>query len=279
MLDDNLKDQRAAFDFLREKFRSQESFTKIELQQKTSWDWKSVSTYWSKQFEPFVKPVSPILKGSARKDQKYRVTRAFLPFGTWTKFRRHVSQKRRLTFEYDHSTYETVLLFDFFLPLTNETVLRMSLDSLFYKDTIQKQLLAIGIQTLRQQFKTAKDLNDDEFLQELATWIGDRFGGYSISHVSGRFKARPDKGEPAILTMQEATALQERAGRYLIDETTAITRFIFPCRDKEEAETVRWFFFQLFVESVIEVSGEAEVWMIESGLQTRLHTWSVKQES
>jgi hypothetical protein len=202
-----------------------------------------------------------------------------LAVGTWTKFRRHVSQKRRLTFEYDHSTYETVLLFDFFLPLTNETVLRMSLDSLFYKDTIQKQLLAIGIQTLRQQFKTAKDLNDDEFLQELATWIGDRFGGYSISHVSGRFKARPDKGEPAILTMQEATALQERAGRYLIDETTAITRFIFPCRDKEEAETVRWFFFQLFVESVIEVSGEAEVWMIESGLQTRLHTWSVKQES
>ncbi len=79
--------------------------------------------------------------------------------------------------------------------------------------------------------------------------------------------------------MQDATALQERAGRYLIDETTAITRFIFPCHDQEEAETVRWFFFELFVKSVIEVSGEAEVWMIESGLQTRLHIWNVKQES
>lgn len=46
----------------------------------------------------------------------------------------------------------------------------------------------------------------------------------SISSVSGRFKARADKGEPSALTMQEATMLQERAGRYLIDETTAITR-------------------------------------------------------
>ncbi len=279
MADDNLKDQRAAFDFLREKFRAQDAFTKSDLQEKTSWDWKSVSTYWSKQFEPFVKPVPPILKGSAQKDQRFRVTRAFLPFGTWTKFRRHVSQKRRLTFEYDHATYDAVLLFDFFLPLTNETVLRMSLDSLFYKDTIQKQLLAIGIQALRMHFKGTEGANDDAFLQELTGWIGDRFCGYSISHVNGRFKARPDKGEPPILTMQEAVALQERAGRYLIDETTAITRFIFPCHDKEEAETVRWFFFELFVESVIEVSGEAEVWMIESGLQTQLHIWSVKEDS
>ena len=96
----------------------------------------------------------------------------------------------------------------------------------------------------------------------------------SISHVNGRYKA-----EDGVLTMQEATALQERAGRYLIDETTAITRFIFPCKDKEEAEVVRWFFFELFVESVIQVTGEAEVWMIESGLQTRLHKWRVKEES
>lgn len=279
MMDDNLKDQRTAFEFLRDKFRTQEAFTKVDLQEKTSWEWKSVTTYWSKQLEPFVRPVPPILKGAARKDQKFRVTRAFLPFGTWTKFRRHVSQKRRLTFNYDHTTYDTVLLFDFFLPLTNETVLRMSLDSLFYKDTIQKQLLAIGIHTLRMHFKGTEGANDDAFLQELTAWIGDRFGGYSISHVNGRFKARPDKGEPGILTMQEATALLERAGRYLIDETTAITRFIFPCHDREEAETVRWFFFELFVKSVIEVSGEAEVWMIESGLQARLHIWNVKEES
>jgi hypothetical protein len=78
--------------------------------------------------------------------------------------------------------------------------------------------------------------------------------------------------------MHDAAALQERAGRYLIDETTAITRFIFPCKDKDEAATVRWFFFELFVESVIQVTGESQVWMTESGLETRLHTWIVKEE-
>jgi hypothetical protein len=122
MSDDNLKDQRAAFEFFSEKYRTQEAFTKGELQAQTSWDWKSTTTYWSKQYEPFTKAVPPILTGAAQKDQKFRVTRAFLPFGSWTKFRRHVSQKRRLTYEYEHEIFDTVLLFDFFLPLTNETV-------------------------------------------------------------------------------------------------------------------------------------------------------------
>ncbi len=273
MSDDNLKDQRAAFDFLREKFRSQDAFSKGDLQKQTSWVWKSTTTYWSKWVEPFVKPIPPLLKGAAQKDQKFRVTRAFLPFGSWTKFRRHASQKRRLTFKYTHEIYDTVLLFDFFLPLTNETVLRLSLDSLFYRDTLQKQLLAVGIATLREHFRGTEGATDDAYLQEVLNWIAKRFGGYSISHVNGRFKA-----EDGVLTMQDAAALQERAGRYLIDETTAITRFIFPCKDTEEAEIARWFFFELFVESVIQVTGEAQVWMIESGLETRLHTWIVKED-
>lgn len=44
MSDDSLKDQRAAFEFVREKFRTQDAFTKAELQQQTIWDWKSVTT-------------------------------------------------------------------------------------------------------------------------------------------------------------------------------------------------------------------------------------------
>ena len=269
----SLKDQRAAFHFLRERFRSQEAFTKTDLQDQTSWDWDSVATYWSKQFEPFVTKVPPILRGHGARDQRYRVTRAFMPFGSWSKFRRHVSQKRRLSFPYEHSEYNTVLLFEFFLPLTNETVLRTSLDALFYRDAIQKQLLAIGISTLRGRFPGTTGSSDDDYVTELTNWIGERFGGYSISLVNGRFKA-----EAGVLTMQEAAALQERAGRYLIDETTAVTRFVFPCNDEAEARAVRWFFFQLFVESVIQVTGEAEVWMVEIGLQSRLHIWRVKED-
>jgi hypothetical protein len=36
MADDNLKDQRAAFEFFREKYRTQEAFTKGDLQAQTS---------------------------------------------------------------------------------------------------------------------------------------------------------------------------------------------------------------------------------------------------
>ena len=271
---DELKSQRQAFDFLGELFRQDKLFTKADLAQQAGWSEKSISTYWSKQFEPFVQPIPPILRGAQQKHQPYRVTDVFLTVGTWPKFRRHVSQKRRLTFEYKHSTYQTVLIFEFFLPLTNETVLRNALDALFYRDTIQKKLLAIGVTELKSQIEPRPDESDKAFLDRMVAWVGEQFGGYSISHVNGRFRAE------RMLTMQDAAALQERGGRYLIDETTAVTRFIFPCDDDTHAKQVSWFFHRLFVESVIQVAGEAEIWMIESGLGSpRLHIWRAKEEA
>src|SRR2546428_6700188 len=148
---DDRRTQYEAFKFLRERFRTDTPFTKADLAQQAGWAEKSLSTYWSKQFEPFVQPIPPILRGSQQKDQQYRVTDVFLIVGTWGKFRRHVSQKRRLTFEYDHAVYSTVLMFEFFLPLTNDTVLRNALDALFYRDTIQKKLLALNLMTLKTQ--------------------------------------------------------------------------------------------------------------------------------
>ena len=72
--------------------------------------------------------------------------------------------------------------------------------------------------------------------------------------------------------MLDAAKLEERGGRYLIDETTAIVRFIFPCDGDEE--TIRWFFNTLFVESIIQVvAGEEQIWMVESGMENRLHIW------
>lgn len=270
---DELKSQREAFEFLREHFRQDKPFTKTDLAQQAGWSEKSISTYWSKQMEPFVQPIPPILKGSQQKHQQYRVTDVFLSVGTWPKFRRHVSQKRRLTFEYKHSAYQTVLIFEFFLPLTNETVLRNALDALFYRDTIQKKLLAIGFMELKSKIEARADESDKAYLDRVIAWVGEQFGGYSISHVNGRFRAEK------MLTMQDAAALQERGGRYLIDETTAVTRFIFPCQDETQAKQVSWFFHRLFVESVIQVAGEAEIWMIESGYgNPRLHIWRAKEE-
>ena len=72
--------------------------------------------------------------------------------------------------------------------------------------------------------------------------------------------------------------LREKQGyRYLVDETTAVTRFIFPCGAPEEADQVRYLFEALFVESIIQlINAEDEIWMVESGDQNRVHIWSVE---
>jgi hypothetical protein len=233
MAANELKNQKDAFEFFREHFRKDKAFTSSDfLKHVPGWKWKSASTYWSKQFEPFLTRVPPILRGKkAQADQQWRVTDVFLIVGTWPKFRRHVSQKRRLTFEYTHAAYKTVLIFEFFLPLTNETVLRNALDALFYRDTLQKKLLALGFAALKSQFEQKPEESDSAYLDRLIAWLGKHFRGYSIGHVSGRFRA-----DDEALTMQDAAGTQERGGRYLIDETTAVTRFIFPCENSAEAQ-------------------------------------------
>jgi hypothetical protein len=102
------------------------------------------------------------------------------------------------------------------------------------------------------------------------------------------------------MTITKAAQIEEGGDRYLIDETTAIVRFIFPCGKPlrrppadfddpepdhsdttglEEAKHVRWFFKALFVQSIIQVvNGEAEIWMVESGSRNRLHIWRVEAD-
>ena len=81
------------------------------------------------------------------------------------------------------------------------------MDALFYRDTIQKKLLAIGVTELKSQIEPRPDESDKAFLDRMVAWVGEQFGGYSISHVNGRFRAE------RMLTMQDAAALQERGGR------------------------------------------------------------------
>lgn len=105
--------------------------------------------------------------------------------------------------------------------------------------------------------------------------------------------------------MRDAADRYTEGKTYLVDETTAIVKFIFrvgkpgkkplvdqtrcddwfnsenekPGEDAEkEAEKIRWFFGLLFITSIFElVSGEEEVWMVESGMRNRLHIWSEKE--
>jgi hypothetical protein len=279
------ENQRRVFDFFVTHLKSLEAFQKKEVEDETDWRGSTFDTYWSKQLKRFVLPAG---------DKSFRVSDAFRPFAKWETFQRHVTQTRGLS-DYTLFRHDAVLVFEFFMPLTNEAHLRTALDALFYKDTILPRLRAIERKTLMAQFEEMTGESEDEYFIRLCEWLAKRFPGYSVTTVSGRFRAHK------LMTISEAAIVEQNFDRYLIDETTAIVRFIFPCgnpvtssvgtvesfedldpdpNDKsgdEEATRIRWFFNALFVQSIIQVvNGEAEIWMVESGIRTRLHIWRVE---
>jgi hypothetical protein len=280
------ENQRKVFEFFVKHFKSQEPFTKQELKAETDWSKSSFDTYWSKQLEQFVLPA----QGNA-----FRISEAFRPLARWEAFQRHVTQVRRVSSDYLLHRHDAVLIFEFFMPLTNETHLRTTLDALFYKDTVLSRLQALDYNKLTLQFGAQQGESKEAYLDRLCEWLARRFQGYSISTVSGRFRAQN------LMTITAAAKIEEDGDRYLIDETTAVVRFIFPCGDPhsrrvgtaadfedpdpdpadqsgiEEAKKIRWFFNALFVQSIIQVvNGEAEIWMVESGIRNRLHIWRVE---
>lgn len=253
--------QRKAFEFFIEYLRTQDPFTKNDFGAATGWNGKTLDTYWSKQYKPFVVPIG---------GDKYRVSEAFRPYTSWKKFQRHVTQVRPISTDYKRLQFDNVIIYEFFMPLTNETQLRMTLDALFFKDTLASKLKAIGNAKLIQHFAIQAGETDEHYLERVLSWIDDHFGGYSIYHVDGRF--RGDK----LSTQDEVAEIQKEGRRYLVDETTAVTRFIFPCKDNTEADLVRYFFDALFAQSIIQlINAEDEIWMVESGMKNRVHIWRV----
>ncbi len=282
--------QQKAHQFLLDKFGKDEAFKKPDLQIATGWQKDgSFDTYWSKQFKPLLVPLP---------DGDYRVGEVFRRFTDWDQFQQHVTQVRRTASEYTVFTHERVILFEFFMPLSNEIYLGTALDSLFYEDTIRGRLKTVGLTRVQKQFPRSDGESETDYLARICHWIAKKFSGYSISHVHGRFRDGDLKS-----IRQAADILEKKAGRYLIDETTAIVRFIFPCgrpgentfhdyddyieaplegdaeETKAEASLIRFFFWILFVRSVVEfVNGEEQIWLLESGMRERLHIWRVKKD-
>ena len=254
--------QRKAFDFLLSRLDSQEPFDKEELERVTDWEHKSFDTYWSKQFKPFVVRLET---------GKYRVSEAFRPYSLWRRFRQYVSQVRRGAPRYRRFPVNEVVIFEFFLPLTNEGHLRTTLDALVVKDTVLARLKGTPPGELEKYFARELQEEDGAYAARICSWISDRFLGYSINHVSGRFRSEPLK------TREEIAALPQ-GQRYLIDETTAVVRFIFPCTDAAEAARIRWFFNTLFTRSILELVGEDEVWVVESGMESKMDRWVSQEE-
>jgi len=280
----NREPQKKAFQFLLEKCNTQQLFTVNEFKTATGWSEESFKTYRSKQFKNLLIPMD---------EDRFRVSFAFRRFGTWQKFRDSVvTQNRRLTREYKRDVHENVVVFEFFMPLRNEEYLRDALDGLFYKDSLRFRLKALPEEELHEQAPVLAGENDENYLNRICDWLSHKFIGYSISHVSGRFRSG------SLKTREEA--IQDAASKthkYLVDETTAVVRFIFPCTDQnplremtsieanqreviqKEAMRIRWFFHQLFVGSVLEiVSGEDEIWLLETGMSNQLHIYTAEDE-
>src|SRR5437899_5684613 len=119
------ENQRKVFEFLTDHLDSQEPFSKAELERITTWKRKTFPTYWSKQYEQFV---------VGAPNNQYLVSESFRPFADWNKFQQHVTQVRRVLSDYKPATYIN-LTFEFFMPLSNEAHLKITLNSLFYKHT------------------------------------------------------------------------------------------------------------------------------------------------
>ena len=279
--------QRAIYQFFKNRYRQQKPFTKQELSEETNWSRTSFNTYWSKQFKRLVVPLD---------DNYYQVSESFRSYSTWDAFRALVTQVRRVSSDYTSLLYSSVIIYDFFMPLTNEGHLRTALDALFYKDTVSSRLRALERNRVEELFPRKEGELDDVYFQRLCTWTSSIFVGYSISHVNGRYRAAE------LATISEAAKTYRQGSRYLVDETTAVVRFIFPCgtpklrkpplsgrhfeddqepnffaEEPEDAKRIRWFFGALFVQSIIQVvNGEDEIWMIESGMRNRLHIWRVE---
>ncbi|MBI9104289.1 MAG: hypothetical protein JEY99_17860 [Spirochaetales bacterium] len=197
--------------------------------------------------------------------------------------------------DYSIFCHDNLVIFEFFMPLTNETKLRNSLDAIFYKDFVLKRLKSTDIQILKQYFTKDENQTYEEYLDNICDWISTKFNGYSISHVSGRYRGKD------LCSLHDAYHYIEKGESYLVDETTAVAKFIFPCGEnrivsdlsfepdpkkdddldlealQREYRKIRFLFFKLFIQNItLIVNEEDEIWMMESGMRHRLYSWRVE---
>lgn len=279
---DEYSNWKKGHEFLLEKLSSQDAFTKTQCAEAFGWNpaKKTFGTYWSKQIKPLLVEVSA-------KTKTYRVSEVFRRFADWERFHTHVTQKRPVGAAYKGKTYPNVMMFEFFMPLTNEGYLRTSLDALFYKDTVKRRLRGY-LEEIRKYYPEYSGTENEQLLEELCDWVAKRIGGYSIGHVAGRYRAGN------LMTHEQAH--QNFLKRYLVDESTAIVRFIIPLGEPSEtaftpktsnsidastqechfeAKRIRYFFGLLFIQQIVEaVNGEDEIWLLESGFASNLHIWN-----
>ncbi|HMR99623.1 MAG TPA: hypothetical protein PKE62_10225 [Anaerolineales bacterium] len=271
-----------AFSFLLEHAKSGDSFRLEELVKVSKWTKGTASIYLGKKFSDLVE----------KKNGVYHVTPEMLRV-RYEDFKDLYRQKQRLFTDYVLKVPQKVLVYEFFMPLSREDRLREALDNLFYKDTVEQRIKEIGIAKIRKELKLPESSSDSEVVEFVIGFMNNTIGGYSLHLVNGRFRAG------TLTTRHEMVARPLFHGPYLVDETTAVVRFILPVSDNLETPTqmnlfepaknvsdsdglveqMRWLFLHFFAEAVTRVvKKEDEIWLLESGMRSALYRWVRKSE-
>lgn len=271
-----------AFDFLLAHGKSGKSFKLDELIKTSNWTPKTAKIYLSKKFSDLVE----------KRNDVYYVTPEILRV-RYEDFKDLYRQKQRLFTDYIRKTPQKVLVYEFFMPLSREDRLREALDNLFYKDTIEQRIKEIGVTKIRDELNLSDLNSDDAVIGFVIDFMDNTIGGYSLHLVNGRFRA------DALSTRHDVVSRPFSKGPYLVDEMTAVVRFILPVSENQElpsqmslfepakdnpnsdrfVEQMRWLFLNFFAEAVTRVvKKEDEIWLLESGMRSALYRWVRKPE-
>jgi hypothetical protein len=274
----------ASYDFLRQKAQNNQDFEFRELEAVSGWTEINTRTNISKRLKQFLIEVT--------KDN-YHVKKNILDVA-YSEYYRLFTQSNIIVPQYNEHQHPDVVVFELFLPLTCEDKLRKALDKLFYKDTVYERLQSIGLKGLQEEFRREVNETENKYLERICQFFSDKFGGYSISHVSGRFRSKE------ILERKKARELEDRGEDYLIDETTAIVRFIIPIQATEvvikespdtqlelnfsyltvdeELARIEWLFRNLLIDIILHTVGQNQIWILESGKRQMLYRFVDKNK-
>jgi hypothetical protein len=283
------KKVRGAWNFLIEHAENGQPFTLDELSVASKWAPGTADIYLGKKLSELVH----------QKGEQFFATPAILRV-RYEEFNDLFGQKRPLFAEYEPDapkTTDNVLVYEFFMPLTREDRLREALDNLFYRDAIEQRFREIvyenGLAYICSGLHLDARLSEERVRQFVIQLMTETIQGYSLSHVSGRFRATN-----SLDTRREAAARSPSSGPYLVDETTAVVRFILPVHvsktpiqaelgepppsaldPTKRAGQMRWLFLHFFAEAVTRVvRQEDEIWLLETGMTRKLYRW-VKQDN
>ena len=270
------------FNFLVQHAESGQPFSAQDFATHSGWDAAEAQTLLNERLQELVVHDR---EGYRAKPEILRVRR--------DDFKELLEEKKRLFSNYLLEVSPSILIYEFFMPLSREDRLREALDNLFYRDTIEQRIHEIGIEQIRAGLKLPQNSIEPEIRQIVFDFIQSTIGGYSIYLVNGRYRADLLASRAEVLNRPFGT------GPYIVDETTAIVRFILPVETdaaqfvhgkllepaapsqhaKDRAEQIRWLFLNFFAEALIRVvPKEDEIWLLESGMRSAFYRW-IKRDS